>query len=46
MKKNKGLSGDQRSVYLIVSGPTDRTSKNLQDDSGEKTFRQNFPSKF
>lgn len=35
MKKNNGLSGDQRSVYFTVSGSTDKTSKNLQGDVGE-----------
>ncbi len=33
MKKNNGLSGDQRSFNFIVSGPTDKTSKNLHGDS-------------
>ncbi len=33
MKKNDELSGDQRSVYFIVSGPTDKNSKNLHCDS-------------
>ncbi len=32
MKKNNGLSGDQRSFDFIVSGPTDKTSKNLHGD--------------
>ncbi len=46
MKKKNGLSGDQRSFYFIVSGSTDKTSKNLHCGSGEKIFGQNFPSKF
>jgi hypothetical protein len=43
MKKNHGLSGDQRSVYFIVSGPTDKTSKILHCDSGKKYSGKIFP---
>jgi hypothetical protein len=46
MKKKNGLSGDQRSFYFIVSGSTDKPSKNLHCGFGEKIFGQNFPSKF